>query len=376
MRQKLESRIDAALDQRVAAGLERVLKVRASHEALLDLANNDYLRLSQHPQVKAAAMAAIERWGCSSSASPLITGFTEAHAELLDTLKSWYGFRAGMLWNTGYAANQAVLGKLPQRGDLVLADRLIHNSMISGLLSSGARLQRYRHLDLKHLASLLAETEKEERTVFVVTESVYSMDGDYPDLQAMAELKRRHGFVWIVDEAHAIGWYGQTGSGLVEATGVAAEVDVLVGTLGKGLGSMGAFTLFRDERLERYLTHFAGEFIYSTYLPPACAAAAQAAVEIIANAAGQAERLQAMSRKIRRAIYKAPVGDAPIIPVRTDDPVAVASTLCAAGYRVGAIRPPTVPQGEARLRISLNANLSEHELTRLAETINAETTCG
>ena len=376
MKQPLNARIDAALEERAALGLERSLKVRACECDLLDLANNDYLRLSQHPKVKAAAAEATARWGCSSSASPLITGFTEAHASLLDALKAWCGFEAGMLWNTGYAANQAVLGQLPQRGDLVLADRLIHNSMISGLLSSGARLQRYRHLDLEHLAELLEDAGEVKRTVFVVTESVFSMDGDYPDLRAMAELKRKHGFFWIVDEGHAVGWYGHTGSGLVEAADVAEDIDVLVGTLGKGLGSMGAFTLFHDERLQRYLTNFAGEFIYSTYLPPSCAAAAEAAIELIQEEPGRCARLQAMSIGLREAITRAPKGDAPIVPIRTEDPLRAAEVLREAGFLVGAIRPPTVPQGEARLRISLNADLRETEQDRLAWILNEVTECG
>ncbi|MEM9226812.1 MAG: aminotransferase class I/II-fold pyridoxal phosphate-dependent enzyme, partial [Verrucomicrobiota bacterium] len=218
----LQARLKAALQQRRTDGLERVVKVRSESNGTFDLASNDYLRLAQHPDVKAAAITATERWGCSSSASPLINGFTEAHAELLESLKDWCGFAHGMLWNTGYAANQAVLSQLPQRGDVVLADRLIHNSMVNGMLASGARLIRYRHLDLEHLASLL--DEHQERTVFVVTESVFSMDGDYPDLATMAQLKEQHGFVWIVDEAHALGWYGERGSGLCEHYGISEQV--------------------------------------------------------------------------------------------------------------------------------------------------------
>ncbi|MEM8550570.1 MAG: aminotransferase class I/II-fold pyridoxal phosphate-dependent enzyme, partial [Verrucomicrobiota bacterium] len=302
--------------------------------------------------------------GCSSSASPLINGFTEAHAELLETLKSWCGFTHGMLWNTGYAANQAVLSQLPQRGDIVLADRLIHNSMISGLLASGARVIRYRHLDLEHLGSLLEEYQ--ERTVFVVTESVFSMDGDYPDLQHMAALKHKHGFVWIVDEAHALGWYGERGSGLCEHFGVGDQVDVYVGTLGKALGSAGAYTLFHDETLARYLINHAGEFIYSTFFSPSAAAAARAAVSLIQSSHEQRKHLQHLSSRLRGLIASAPPGDSPIVPLRVDDPVSLAVQLGLAGIHVGAVRPPTVPTGEGRLRLSLHAGLSEADTDHVA----------
>ncbi len=451
----LSARLAQALEERRAQGLERTLRARASDEPFLDLANNDYLRLSQHPAVKAAAVAATERWGCSSSGSPLITGYTAEHDALLDTLKQWCGFPCGLIWNTGFAANAAILSGLPRRGDLVLADRLIHNSMISGLLASGARLQRYRHLDLDHLRELLEKNRAGEGAVFVVSETVYSMDGDYPDLHAMAALKERYGFVWILDEAHALGWYGRTGSGLIEAAGVTGAVDVMVGTLGKGLGSMGAFTLFQDEVLRRYLINHAGEFIYSTYLPPACAAAARQAVELLRENPGQCDRLHALSRVFRQMLPGVPGSDAPdperkdtddlaagiaaascpvistadyptvagtdphgwpagdkkskadeneysdagvnpegpanadsrgvagadsrvvagadspIVPVRVPDPVKAAAALLEQGIRVGAIRPPTVPAGEGRLRISLNAELGEADLKRVAAAVNA-----
>ncbi|MBC2593634.1 8-amino-7-oxononanoate synthase [Ruficoccus amylovorans] len=396
----LSARLAKELNQRRVEGLERVLRVRRAEESLLDLANNDYLRLSRHPEVKAAALAATERWGCSSAASPLITGYTEAHEGLLAKLLAWCGFPCGLVWNTGFAANSAVLSGLPRRGDLVLADRLIHNSMVNGLLASGARLQRYRHLDLDHLSELLEKAAGQYETVFVVSETVYSMDGDYPDLRAMAALKARHGFVWILDEAHALGWYGERGSGLIEAAGVAAEVDIMVGTLGKGLGSMGAFTLFRDEVLRRHLVNHAGEFIYSTYLPPSCAAAAEKSIDLIRSKPAERARLHALSREFRallaggtdtsretddesRDVTAGPGGgafdggndsacaDAPIVPVRVPDPVAAAATLLEQGIRVGAIRPPTVPAGEGRLRISLNAELTAADLQRVAAAVNA-----
>ncbi len=359
--------LEAALAERDEADLRRRLTPRDANAAAIDLSNNDYLRLSRHPEVIAAGQAALAQWGASAAASPLISGYTRQHEALEQRLAGWAGFAHGLVWNSGYAANQAVLGRLPKQDDLVLADRLIHQSMIEGVLRSGARLMRYRHLDLEHLEQLL--TAHANRRVFVVTESVFSMDGDYPDLAAMAKLKERYDFVWIVDEAHAIGWYGERGSGLAEAAGVSELVDIYVGTLGKGLGSMGAFTLFHQAMLRDYFINFAGEFIYSTYLAPVCAAAAHRAVDVAETMTSQRLAWQERSRRLRHKIASAPMGDSPIIPVTlgpAEATLRAAERLRELGFIVGAVRPPTVPENGSRLRISLNMELTDEELDRLA----------
>jgi 8-amino-7-oxononanoate synthase len=252
----------------------------------------------------------------------------------------------------------------------VVADRLIHHSMIAGLRRSGARLQRYPHLDLGAVERSLERAGG--RPVFVVTESVFSMDGDYPDLRALAELKRRHPFCWILDEAHALGWYGPEGAGLARAAGVEGSVDVLVGTLGKTLASGGAYTLFRDETIRDYLINFAGEFIYSTALPPPNAAAAEAAIgRVCALAQGQ-EAWHRLSRGFRADLradgWQVPDGDSPIVPVRLDGEaaaLALAQALQEAGIHAAAVRPPTVPSGTSRLRFSLKRSLSAADLGRV-----------
>ncbi|MGN0835391.1 MAG: aminotransferase class I/II-fold pyridoxal phosphate-dependent enzyme [Candidatus Spyradosoma sp.] len=367
------------LDAVAAQGRERAIAAVPARADFLDLSANDYLSLAHDAEVKAGAVRAVGAWGASSSASPLITGYKSVHAELERELCAWLGFRCGLIWNTGYAANCCVLGTLPQAGDRIFADRLIHNSMIAGILKSGARFQRYRHNDAAHLRELLEKTRAEgfAGTVFVATESVFSMDGDYPDLAAMARLREEFGFVWIVDEAHATGWFGKNGGGLIDALGLAGEADVLVGTLGKSLGAAGAYTLFNDETLRRYLVNFGAEFIFSTYLPPAAAGAALAAVRRV-RGFSEAERaaMPALSRRwrarLREIVPGVPDGDSPVVPVPVGaetETMRVAARLRERGFRVGAIRPPTVPAGTSRLRLSLNRTLTDAQLERFADAL-------
>lgn len=362
-----------------AQGRERVLAAVPARADFADLSANDYLSLARDAAVKAGAIRAVGAWGASSSASPLITGYREIHAELERELCAWLGFRCGLVWNTGYAANCCVLGTLPQAGDRIFADRLIHNSMIAGILKSGARFQRYRHNDAAHLRELLEKTRAEgfAGTTFVATESVFSMDGDYPDLAAMARLREEFGFVWIVDEAHATGWFGKNGGGLIDALGLAGEVDVLVGTLGKSLGAAGAYTLFNDETLRRYLVNFGAEFIFSTYLPPAAVGAALAAVRRVRDFSEEERAaMPALSRRWRARLREiapgVPDGDSPVVPVPVGaetETMRVAARLRERGFRVGAIRPPTVPAGTSRLRLSLNRTLTDAQLERFAEAL-------
>jgi len=381
---EIGQRARASLERRERAGRRRRLAVQSGGEGLVNLADNDYWELASDPRTREAAKREIDRSGCSASASPLITGYRPAHADFLAWARQWHGFEFGMLWNSGYVANQSLLGLLPRRGDVVLMDRLIHNSLIAGALGSGARLRRYRHLDIGHLERLLEEEAAEmkpeaDRAAFVATESVFSMDGDSPDLRAMAELKRRFGFFWIVDEAHALGWYGARGSGLVEEAGVAEEVDALVGTLGKALGSVGAYTLFHDADVADYLLNEAGGFVYSTYLPPSAAAAALAAGRLLEAMAGPRraarERAAGLRRRLAEAGLEVGSGDGPVVPISVGgsegETLAAAERLRRRGYLAGAIRPPTVPKGESRLRLSLKGSLDESDMNALAAAVVA-----
>jgi 8-amino-7-oxononanoate synthase len=366
-------RCDAVLADRDRKNLRRRIRVTALPDGAINLADNDYLALARDPAVVAAVAEAAREYGSSASASPLITGWRKPHEVLVEALCAWHRLPHGLLWTSGYAANAAVLGTLPQKGDLVLADRLIHHSMIAGLVHSGVRIHRYPHLDLGRVESALAEPEAAGRPAFVVTESVFSMDGDYPDMARLAELKRRHDFCWILDEAHALGWYGPEGAGLARAAAVQGAVDVLVGTLGKTLASGGAYTLFRDAAVRDYLINKAGEFIYSTALPPANAAGAMAALNRVRELApaGQ-EGWQDNSRRFRAMLrdqgWDAPGGESPVVPVRMGDEdaaVSLASCLREAGILVGAVRPPTVPAGTSRLRLSMKRTHTPDDLERV-----------
>ena len=365
MNEALLQRLRQSLAQREGSSLRRKLTARASADTRVNLADNDYLGLSRDPAVVAAGVAALQEWGASSSASPLVTGYTEIHQQLEHTLAAWQGYEYGLVMNTGFSANSAVLGGLPKKGDLILADRLVHASMLDGIMASGARLRRFAHNDLDALELMLHEEPALDGVIFVVTESVYSMDGDSPDLKRLASLRKRFGFCWVLDEAHATGWYGSTGSGLQEAQGAFAAADIVVGTLGKGLGSQGAYVLSHAPEVRDALINFAGEFVYSTYLAPSCAAAALAAVDRVKGMSGERAELQALSQAWRDGLLEAgfavPSGDSPIIPLilgDSDVTLKYATALRAAGFMVSAIRPPTVPVRTGRIRISLRRGLS------------------
>ena len=370
MNEALLQRLRQSLAQREGSSLRRKLTARASADTRVNLADNDYLGLSRDPAVVAAGVAALQEWGASSSASPLVTGYTEIHQQLEQTLAAWQGYAHGLVMNTGFSANSAVLGGLPKKGDLILADRLVHASMLDGIMASGARLRRFAHNDLDALELMLHEEPALDGVIFVVTESVYSMDGDSPDLKRLASLRKRFGFCWVLDEAHATGWYGSTGSGLQEAQGAFAAADIVVGTLGKGLGSQGAYVLSHAPEVRDSLINFAGEFVYSTYLAPSCAAAALAAVERVKGMSGERAELHALSHAWRDGLIEAgfavPSGDSPIIPLilgDSDVTLKYANALRSAGFMVSAIRPPTVPVRTGRIRISLRRSLSPDVLS-------------
>ena len=283
-----------------------------------------------------------------------------------------------MLFNTGFMANQALLTHLPGSRDLILADRLIHHSIAQTLEKQSTRFKRYHHLDLNHLEELLDRHSKEYETIFVVTESVFSMDGDYPDLRHMAILKQKYPFVWILDEAHGTGVFGPTGGGLAEEQGVLSEVDILVGTLGKALASMGAYVLTNSKTIIDYLINYSGELIYSTYLGPPQVGAAGSALKIIQKSQATARNIRDTAIRFREQLvnkdWQTNSFDSQIVPIILGDPkdaLELRNKLLEYGILVGAVRPPTVPQNSSRLRFSFHAGIEEEKVEEILGILNS-----
>ena len=339
-----------------------------------NLASNDYFQLRSHPNVIKGAIKACEKYGSGSGASPLLSGFLQCHKDLLDEILHWKQKQYGMLFNSGFTANQALLKHLPGKKDLVIADKLIHHSIAQALLQSTAKFKRYAHLDLTDLKKLLEKYSKQFETIFVVTESIFSMDGDYPDLVNLINLKNQFPFILILDEAHGTGIFGQNGGGLAEETKVLPEVDILVGTLGKSLASMGAYVLSNDSSIIKYLTNVAGEYIYSTFLPPAQIGAAQESIKLIKEFKKQREQIRKLSKYFRNSINpKSILYESPIIPVLVEDPMEtlkLRDSLLEKGILVGAVRPPTVPEKTSRLRISLHSGVEKSLVDKILKFLN------
>jgi 8-amino-7-oxononanoate synthase len=349
-------------------------EVRLNPEFHINLCSNDYFQLRLDSRVIEGANNACEKYGTGSGASPLLSGFLPCHQSLLDKLCRWKHKSHGMLFNSGFMANQAILKHLPGQKDLVLADKLIHYSLAQAITQNPARFKRYHHLDLEHLRKLLESHHKHYETIFVVTESVFSMDGDYPDLKKLVALKKEYPFILILDEAHGTGVFGATGGGLAEEMQVQNQVDILIGTLGKSLASMGAYVLSDSSSLINYLINRAGEFIYSTFLPPAQVGSAEIALKILQSSKEKRNYLQNISRKLRTTLQvKIQEGvsyESPIIPVVIGSPdktIEIRDYLLRQGIMVGAIRPPTVPPHTSRLRISLHTGVTQQSLNELEE---------
>jgi 8-amino-7-oxononanoate synthase len=337
---------------------------------LLNLAANNYLGLAGCPELIQAAVAATREYGAGSGASRLVTGNCRVHDDLDLALARFKGTQAALALGSGYAANLAVLTAFADRHTLVFADKLSHASLIDGALLSGARLIRFRHNDMTHLGELLTAHTAHERKI-VVTESVFSMDGDVPDLREFVRLGREHGALIVLDEAHAAGVFG-LGRGLAHELGIDTEVDIQMGTLSKAFGSCGGYLCASRDYIS-LIENRGRAFIYSTAQPPGVAAASLAAVELVtaqaAQDGGPGKRLLALAAEARQ--YLASLGfdtgrsASQIVPVILGPGEAVLAArefLIKRGLYAAAIRPPTVPAGTARLRLSFRADLTEADL--------------
>uniref|UniRef100_A0A7C2K133 8-amino-7-ketopelargonate synthase n=1 Tax=Schlesneria paludicola TaxID=360056 RepID=A0A7C2K133_9PLAN len=343
-----------------------------------NFAGNDYLGLANDPRVVAAAEAALREYGVGARGSALVCGRTEWHARLERTLAEFEGQPAAMLFPTGMAANIGTVAALAGEQDVVFCDRFNHASLVDGCRLSGAKLRVYRHDDLDGLQRHLAQAAGYRRR-FLVTDSVFSMDGDLAPLPDLCDLAERYDANLIVDEAHATGVFGEHGRGVCELLGVEHRVAVRIGTLSKALGTLGGFVAGSEE-LITYLWNTARTQMFSTALPPAICAAAAAAVDILKK---EPERLATLRQRADR--FRTRLSDrgrpplvgsvGPIVPLVVGDPcetVQLAERLEQRGYLVGAIRPPTVPQGTSRLRITVTLSFDDAAYEELAAEVADE----
>ena len=337
---------------------------------LLSFCSNDYLGLAQHPQLVAALTRAAGEQGVGSTSAHLICGHRAAHEQLEEALAAWTGRERALLFSTGYMANLGVLQALLSRGDVCVQDKLNHACLLDGAQLAGAELKRYPHADAAAAARQLAS--RSEAAALLATDGVFSMDGDVAPLRELATLCAREQATLMVDDAHGLGVLGEDGSGSVRAAGLGQrEVPVLMATLGKALGCAGAFVAGPATLIDG-LMQFARPYIYTTAMPPALAAAALAAVQLAQTETWRRQKLAALVDRFRRGAAELGLPLAasisaiqPLLLGSTDAALAAALTLERQGLLVSAIRPPTVPQGRARLRITLSAAHEEDHVDRL-----------
>ncbi len=367
--------IAAQLEQIRDRGLYRRLRMISGPQGprvLLDgdpvllLCSNNYLGLADHPRVREAAADAAMRWGVGAGASRLVSGNMTVHRRLEEQLAEFKGSGACVLFGSGYLANAGVISSLARAGEVVFSDELNHASIVDGCRLARAETFVYDHCDPDHLEWGLREAGG--RGALIVTDGVFSMDGDIAPLEEIVELAQRYDARVMVDEAHSTGTMGPGGRGAVADAGLEDEVDVVVGTLGKSLGSYGAYACC-DKRMAKYLVNTARTLIFSTALPPPAVAGAMAALELLVEQPGRVDKLARNAEAMRDALsaegLDAGISETQILPVVVGDPHA-AMDACERALRQGvfcqAIRPPTVPDGSSRLRITVMASHTPSEL--------------
>jgi 8-amino-7-oxononanoate synthase len=379
------SDIPARLDELQRQGLYRSRRVLDGDggidvvhngRRLLNFCSNDYLGLAAHPKLAEAMQRAVSRYGTGSGASHLVTGHGPAHHALEEELAEFTGRERALLFSTGYMANLGAIAALAERGDWVFEDRLNHASLLDGGLLSGTRFKRYAHANEDDLRRLCRESPGEG--ALVVTDGVFSMDGDKAPLPQLAAVARDMGAALLVDDAHGLGVIGPNGGGTVEHFGLQpADVPVLVGTLGKAFGTFGAFVAGSADLIE-YLIQRARTYIYTTALPPAIAEATRASLRLVREESWRRERLKILVERFRTGAASLGLtlmpSDTLIQPIMLGENAAAmqaSQLLLEAGFLVSAIRPPTVPAGSARLRVTFSAAHEEAQVDRLLEALAA-----
>ena len=371
--------LHAELQQRQADGLYRRRRItesaqgsriRMAGKTLLNFCSNDYLGLANHPDVKQAMKQALEYYGTGSGSAHLINGHSRAHHALEEELADFCGYPRALLFSTGYMANLGIAQALCGKGDTVLEDRLNHASLLDAGLLSGARLQRYRHLDAEDLQHKLSASKKQEK--LVMSDAVFSMDGDIAPIKQLAQHCQHHQTWLMLDDAHGFGVLGKNGKGSLEHAGVSnTEVPIYMATLGKAAGTAGAFVAGSDDLIE-YLIQKARSYVYTTAMPPALAEASRASLKIIQQDDARRQHLQDLIIRFRSAaeqlclpLMASETAIQPIMTGSSQRATEISEQLFSKNILVSAIRPPTVPDGQARLRITLSAAHNENQVDQL-----------
>jgi 8-amino-7-oxononanoate synthase len=353
-------------------------RMRVDRREVLVFAGSNYLDLAHHPEVVEASARAAREQGCAAGGSRLITGNLAAHEALEGELAEFLGTEAALVWGTGYMANVGVLPALAGPGDAIVSDALNHASIIDGCRLARAEVHVFRHGDLGHLAEILRVVARPGRRVVLAVDGVYSMEGDVAPLAGIVGVAREHGAILVVDDAHGTGTLGKCGRGSAELFGVEDGVDVLVGTLGKALGSFGAFVA-GSAKLRDLLVNVARSFIFSCALAPPQVEAARAALRLVRQEPWRREALRANAERLRRRLDAHGVSTAPstthVVPVMVGGNAATMSVcerLLERGFFAQGIRHPTVPEGTARLRLTPMATHAQAEIDALADAVAEE----
>lgn len=348
--------------------LSNQASLKIGSQTFLDFCSNDYLGLSDHPFLKERSIRYVEKFGTSSSASRLVTGSLTIHHNLEKQLSELYR-REALIFNSGYQANITIIPALAGRQDMILSDKKCHNSILQGCRLSNAQHFRYQHNNIDHLEKLLIKNAgKKSGEIWVITESIFSMDGDIAPIESIIELCKKYGAKLYVDDAHSTGLYGKKGLGLGANY---HEIDLLIATFGKAAGAFGAVALI-NENLKKYLINYCSGFIYTTALPPSVIGSVSAAFELIPEMNEERSRIFQNSEFLRSKLYELGYDTldsrSQIVPVLTksdDKAVQLSEKLKQNGIFISAIRPPTVPKGESRLRLTLTCRHKPDDINHL-----------
>jgi 8-amino-7-oxononanoate synthase len=371
--ERLESK--GLLRQRRLLGSAQGALIEIDGKGLLSFASNDYLGLAHHSKLREAAIEGIDLWGVGAGSSHLICGHHRAHQAFEDAAAKFVGLPRALVFSTGYMANIGVVTALVGRGDAVFADRLNHASLNDAALLSRADFERYPHRNLDVLQRLLSGSNA--RRKLVASDSVFSMDGDIADVPALVELCEHHGALLLIDDAHGFGVLGAAGRGALSHFGVASERVIYLATLGKAAGVFGAFVAAQNDVIER-LVQRARTYIYTTAAPPLLSHALLQSLDVIRSEEWRRVRLTGLIRQLRATLrlrkWRLLPSQTPVQPVvigESSEASHASDSLLAAGILVPAIRPPTVPTGQARLRISISAAHSDEHIDRLVAALHS-----